>query len=98
MLIPMAKRNASTEPSAEGASPGAPQSHVRIRPPSNPIIDALWARYEAGEITIDQAVEEMKAATLNVVKNRLADVEYDDLEEFMRTLQVPHVDKLRRSK
>lgn len=94
----MPKRNAPSKPPAPKSGPDAPQSHMRIRPPNDPLIEELYSRFQAGEITIDEAIEQMKAASLSMVKGNLADAEYADLEEFMRNMEVPHVDKLRRSK
>jgi hypothetical protein len=75
----------------------APQSQVRIRhvpertaplPNVDEQLEALWQRYEADEITLDEATEAMKQISLGAVKRDLTTADYEFLAEYMKTMPV----------
>lgn len=75
--------------------PAAPQSHMRIRPPEptlEELEDALWQRYAAGQITIEQATDLMKQASLAEARKDLDDEAYETLAKFMRDMPLPAVE------
>lgn len=75
----------------------APQSQMRIKqvpertaaaPTVDEQLEALWHRYEADEITLDEATDAMKQISLGAVKRDLASADYDYLAEYMKTMSV----------
>ena len=76
----------------------APHSHLRIkqvpeRAPVTPAsvdeqLEALWKCYEAKEITLDDATEEMKKISLAAARENLGDADYDVLAEYMQSMPV----------
>ena len=51
-------------------------------------LDALWQRYQAKEITLDEATEEMKRISLGEARKNLGDADYEALAEYMQTMPV----------
>ena len=96
----MAKHNTSSKPpqTAKVADEAPPQSQMRVRAPKDPKIEALYLRFKSGEITIDEAVAEMKKLSLANANSELSEDEYADLEKFFRDMPLPYVDQLRRSR
>jgi 3-hydroxyacyl-CoA dehydrogenase len=74
----------------------APQSHVRIKEvPERAVelsvdeeLEALWKLYEADEITLDEATEEIKRIGLADARKNLGDADYEALAEFSKTMLV----------
>jgi hypothetical protein len=92
----MAIKPRSSRPLATPTEP-TPQSHLRIkqvpeRSPAAPSVDeqleALWQRYQAKEITLDEATDVMKKISLAEARKNLEDTEYEVLAEYMRTMSV----------
>ena len=67
------------------------RSSAAAREPSASVdeqLAALWQRYEAKEITLDEATEEMKRLSLSEARKNLGDADYEALSEYMQTMLV----------
>jgi hypothetical protein len=88
------KPRSSTRPPAHHDL--APQSHLRIKevperalaPSVDEQLEALWKRYEAKQLTLDEATEEMKRISLGEARKNLGDADYSALAEYMLTMPV----------
>jgi hypothetical protein len=49
-------------------------------------LEALLQRYEADQLTLDEATEEMKQISLREARKNLEDADYAALVEYMRTM------------
>jgi hypothetical protein len=76
-------------PTSIGDAAQPPESHMRVRAPAERPIDALYARFERGEITMDEAFEAMKALSLETAKAELSTEDYEALEESIQGMVRP---------
>jgi hypothetical protein len=49
-------------------------------------LEDLCKRYEANQITLEEATEEMKQLSLAEARRNLGDADYEVLAEYMRTM------------
>lgn len=96
----MAKQPPTSRRAPVGPAPAdaPPQSHLRIRPPAErrDPVDELADRVDAGELSIEAAIEQMRAMSLDTARSELPAGAVDVLEQVLRDMPLPHVAELRR--